>query len=426
MTVGSERTSLLVPLWRNRDYLLLWTGRTVSSLGSSVSIIAFPLLILALTHSPAKAGFAGALRAAPYIIFSLPAGALVDRWNRKTVMVTCDTGRALALGSIPVALWTGHLTLAQLYLATVVEGTLFVFFQLAEMAALLQLVPQEQLAAATAQNEAAYYGVAALLGPALGGVLYQIGRAVPFVVDAISYAASVFSLLFIKTAFQRERTTATSSILRQIREGLTWLWRHSLIRTMALLTSGYAAVGSGLYLILIVLAKQQHASPAGIGAMFSIAAVGGIAGSLVGGRIQRWFSFSQVILGVRWASVPLWLLYAVAPNPFVLGIITAGMYVLIPMYNVVQLSYLLPSVPEHLRGRVGSVFQLVVTASQPLGLALTGLLLQWIGAITTVLVLGVWLFGLAVAATLSPAVRHAPPIAGDAAIEPVHSTHPAL
>ncbi len=198
MTIESERTSPLVPLRRNRDYLLLWTGRTVSSLGSSVSIIAFPLLILALTHSPAKAGFAGALRAAPYIIFSLPAGALVDRWNRKTVMVTCDTGRALALGSIPVALWTGHLTLAQLYLATVVEGTLFVFFQLAETAALLQLVSREQLAAATAQNEAAYYGVAALLGPALGGVLYQIGRAFPFVVDAISYAASVFSLLFIR------------------------------------------------------------------------------------------------------------------------------------------------------------------------------------------------------------------------------------
>ena len=193
---------------------------------------------------------------------------------------------------------------------------------------------------------------------------------------------------------------------------------------MALLTSGYAAVGSGLYLILIVLAKEQHASPAGIGTMFSIAAVGGIAGSLVGGRIQQWFSFAQVILGVRWASVPLWLLYAVAPNPLVLGVITAGMYVLIPMYNVVQLSYLLPGMPEHLRGCVGSVFQLVVTANQPIGLALTGLLLQWIGAITTVLVLGVWLFWLAVAATLSPAVRYAPPIA--AAIEPVHPTHPVL
>jgi len=228
----------------------------------------------------------------------------------------------------------------------------------------------------------------------------------------------------VKTAFQEERTTAKSGILQQIREGLTWLWRHSLIRTMALLTSGYAAVGSGLYLILIVLAKEQHASPAGIGTMFSIAAVGGIAGSLVGGRIQQWFSFAQVILGVRCASVPLWLLYAVAPNPLVLGVITAGMYVLIPMYNVVQLSYLLPGMPEHLRGCVGSVFQLVVTASQPIGLALTGLLLQWIGAITTVLVLGVWLFWLAVAATLSPAVRYAPPIA--AAIEPVHPTHPVL
>ena len=95
-------------LWRNRDYLLLWSGQAVSSAGTQVSGIAFPLLVLAITGSPAQAGLACAPCALPYLIFSLPVGALIDRWDRKRVMILCDAGRAIALGSIPVALALGR------------------------------------------------------------------------------------------------------------------------------------------------------------------------------------------------------------------------------------------------------------------------------------------------------------------------------
>src|SRR5690242_16040091 len=96
--------------------MLLWSGQTISSVGTFVSQLAFPLLVLALTHSPAQAGLIGGLRGLPYALFILPAGALVDRWNRKRVMIVCDTGRAIALGSIPLALLLlGHLSLIQLY-----------------------------------------------------------------------------------------------------------------------------------------------------------------------------------------------------------------------------------------------------------------------------------------------------------------------
>src|SRR5581483_6584116 len=92
------------PLFLNGNYMLLWSGQTISSMGTQASNLAFPLFVLLLTGSAAQAGFMGAVRAVPYLFFSLPAGALVDRWNRKAVMIFCDAGRALAMGSIPVAL----------------------------------------------------------------------------------------------------------------------------------------------------------------------------------------------------------------------------------------------------------------------------------------------------------------------------------
>src|SRR5215469_6013045 len=201
-----EAAARPTPLWRNRDYLLLWSGQAISSVGSSASELALPLLVLSITHSPAQAGFAGALRSLAYLLLGLPAGALIDRWDRKRTMILCDGGRALALGSIPLALALHQLTMLQIYLVSLIEGTLFVFFGLAESAALPRVVAKTQLPAATAQNEATE-GVVTLIGPSLGGTLFGLGRALPFLVDAISYAASVLSLLWIRLPFQEERTS---------------------------------------------------------------------------------------------------------------------------------------------------------------------------------------------------------------------------
>lgn len=228
-------------LWQNRDYLLLWSGQTISSIGSGVSELAFPLLVLAFTHSPAQAGFAGALRMLPYFIFTLPGGALIDRWDRKRVMILCDAGRALSLASIPVALFLGHLTIVQLYLVSLIEGSLYVFFDLAETASLPRVVPTEQLPAAISQNQVTF-GITTLLGPPLGGVLYTVGRAVPFLTDAVSYLASVLSLLFIQTKFQMERVVAPRRLWTEMVEGMKWLWHQPLLRAMAFLNSGWSSL----------------------------------------------------------------------------------------------------------------------------------------------------------------------------------------
>ncbi len=288
-------------LWRNRDYMLLWSGQVVSSMGTQVSQLAFPLLILFLTGSPLLAGLAGALRALPYLIFSLPAGALIDRWDRKRVMILCDAGRGICMASIPVAYVIGHLTVVQLFLVTLVEGTLYVFFNIAEVACLPRVVTKEQLPAANAQNFATE-GITVFIGPPLGGALYSASYTLPFLADAISYIASVVSLFFIRTKFQGERVASPHRLWVEIKEGLTWLWRQPIIRFMAILTGGINLVGAGSFLVLIVLAQHMHASPFTIGLILAIGGIGGILGAIIAPPIHKRVSFGKTIISMTWIN----------------------------------------------------------------------------------------------------------------------------
>ena len=393
-----------VPLRRNRDYWLMLSGQGISSIGTQVSQLAFPLLILALTHSPALAGIMSALRGLPYALFCLPAGALADRWNRKRVMIFSDLGRALALGSIPVALALGHLTLIQLYFVSFIEGTLFVFFQMAESSALPHIVSKEQLTAATGQNEV-LFSSAIMIGPSIGGVLYGLSNMLPFLSDTISYLFSVLSLCFIKVPFQHERVVVKQKLWVEVREGLAWLWHNPLIRFLAILTCGLTAPCAGYSLILIVIAQRQHATAFTIGLIFAAGGLGSIVGAMLASPLERRFGFSRVIIGATWFWAISWLFYALAPNPLILGIINAIGYAVVPIYMVVQYSYRLARIPDHLQGRVNSVFRLIAFGSQPIGLTVTGILLQTVGPVPTILILFIPQIALTIATTLNKHVR---------------------
>ena len=408
---GARATGRQRSLWRNRDFMLLWAGQTVSTTGSQVSQIAFPLLILALTRSPAQAGIAGAMRTIPYLVFSLPVGALIDRWDRKRVMVLCDAGRTVALGSIPLALALGRLSIAQIYAVSLVEGTLFVFFNIAEVACLPRIVPKEQLPAATAQNQT-IWAAASLVGPSLAGALYQVQRMLPFVADGVSYAASVVSLLFIHSEFQGERTVRGGRLWAEVGEGLRWLWEHPLIRYIGFLTGGINFVWAGFPLLVIVLAQGQGATPFAIGLLFAVQGIGAIVGSIAAVQLQKRLRFGPAIIGSVWAWTVVWPLLAIAPNPALLAVVTGLLSLSGPLYDVVQFSYRLSLIPDELQGRVNSVFRLLAFGFQPLGFALCGVLIERIGPGATVLVFFAAMLVLAVATALNPHVRHARHAAG--------------
>ena len=312
----SEETRPAPPLWRNRDFLLLWSGQSISTLGTGVSLFALPLLVLALTSSPALAGLMTAVRQAPYLLFSLPAGALVDRWDRKRVMIRCDAVRWLALGSLPLAFALGHLTLAQVYVIAFVEGTANVLFSLAQLSALPQVVPPAQLTRAYSLDNANEY-VGALLGPALGALIIglapivEVGTMLAYLTDSVSYLVSVISLRFIRISFQQQREAASQHNLRaEIAEGLRFLWKERRLRLMVILTTTINFLQSPITLAVILLAQK----------------------------------------GLLW-----------------------------PIYGVTLVSYRLEVTPDALQGRVNSAFRFLSYGAEPLGAALGGVLLAALG-----------------------------------------------
>jgi MFS family permease len=413
-------------LRRNRDFMLLWSGQLVSALGSAITTIAFPLLVLAVTGSPAQAGLVGFAGTLPFLLFQLPAGGLVDRWDRRRTMLVADAARGVALGSVAVAYAAGALTVAQIVVVAFVEGTMFVLFTVAEGAALPHVVAPEQLPAALANNEARTRG-ATLVGQSLGGVLFGLGAAVPFLLDALSYVASLVSLLFIRRSLQEERAPAAErpALHREIAQGLGWLWRQPFLRAAALLVAGSNFVFQAMVLVVIVLAQDRGASSAMIGVIMGMLGAGGLLGAVVAPWINGHVHARNVVVGVNWVWALLLPAIALAPWPLAIGVVIAGMAFFGPAWNVVIGSYSLALTPDALRGRVKGVQGLVAWGPIPLGSLLGGALLQWAGGFTATMVLAVVMLAVAVAATLSPAVRHAPslhealasPLAGTSALQ---------
>lgn len=391
--------------------MLLWSGQIVSAVGSETSLIALPLLVLLLTKSPAQAGFVGAIRLVPYVLFSLPAGALIDRWNRKALMIFCDTGRAIALASVPVAFLFGGPSLLQLYIVSLVEGTLYVFFDIAQVACLPNVVEKEQLPAASAQNMVTF-STSILLGPFIGGILYGIRQFLPFLTDAITYVVSVISLCFIRKKFQQERSVAQSKLLADIRAGLLWLWRQPLIFFMAILAGSVQLIGSSARLAIIVDAQQfKSTTPFLIGLIFLLGGLGGITGSMFGATLQKRFRLWSIITVSQLLIIVFWVGYLFAAHAILIGLISIVVYAGFGAYNVVQFSYRLALIPDEMQGRVNSVFRLIAFTGSPLGMFLAGLSLQSIGVKQTLLAGLGFLVIMMVITALNPHVRKTPLIA---------------
>ncbi|TME52675.1 MAG: MFS transporter [Chloroflexi bacterium] len=398
---------MATPLRKNRDFQLLWAGQAVSVLGSRVSQIAYPLLVLVMTGSPGIAGLVGFIGTLPYILFQLPAGAVMDRVNRRRLMIACDIVRLVALGSIPLAAWLGRLSIAQVTIVAFTEGTMFVFFRLGEVAAIRIVVPPEQHPAALSQNEARLRA-ATLLGNPIGGLLFDAGRTVPFLADALTYLASLVTLLLIRTPFEETRTQQRRNVLSEIKEGITWLWGQHYILIVNLAASATNGLIQVVILVVIVAERERGASGTLIGLILGGFGIGGLAGALSGGRIARRLRPNSVVLTTLWIWATLTAAVGVVSNPIVLGALLASLAFMGAVWNIATGTIYYRLVPDRLIARVSSVGSLTAFGALPLGSLAGGLLIQWFGPRMAGLIAGAGMLVIALLTTAAPSVRHGP------------------
>jgi fucose permease len=396
------------PLSRNRDFVLLQAGQLLSNAGTQTTAIAYPLLVLALTGSPARAGLVSFARTLPAALFALPAGVLADRFGRRRLMIAADCVRAVVVAALAAAIAFGGLAFWELLVAAFVEGVGATVFAAAQVGALRAVVPVQQLPAAAA-SETGRNAVVGLAGPPLGGALFELARALPFVVDAVSYAFSTVSLLAMRTPFEETEVRESEPLRRRLAEGFRFVWDHAFLRTTALLFGLANFIGPGLLLIVVVVGRDQGLTGGQIGLLVTAFAVCLLAGSLLSPLARRLLPVHAIMLLELW-TWPFCALYLIWPNVYVLTAALLPTALAIPSTDSVVHGFRIAITPDRLLGRSESVRRTISLAVAPLGPLAAGLLLGGSARLAVgcfaaaALVLAVW-------GTLSPAIRDAPSLA---------------
>ena len=391
-----------------RDFWLYFTGQTISQLGTSFTLFVLPLLVFRLTHSATNLAITTAAEFVPYLLFGLILGAVVDRVQRKPMMVLVDVARAVVVSTIPILYIAGVLEVQYVYAVGFVQATLGILFDAGEFTAIPSLVGRDDLVAANGRIMATN-NLGQVLGPVIAGAAVTV-LAVPYLlfVDAASFLASAAFLLAIRSSFnppaaEAARTEGHRSLvgglLADVREGLGYVWRHPVLRSISIMMALINFFGSTAYTQLVLFAKDTFsASDQQVSFFFAAGSLGVVVVGISAAAIRRRLSFAvtalgalvvsglattgMALVGTYWAAVVLWA--AACGFGLLLNINTGALRQVI--------------VPSHLFGRVISIAGVLAWSAIPLG-ALTGAAVikatgdvaavyAGIGVITAVIALG--------------------------------------
>nr|QEO74908.1 major facilitator transporter [uncultured bacterium] len=399
-----------VPLSRNRNYNILWTGQLFSEFAAELTLIAFPLLILSMAGSPLQMGVASSVLAVATTAAVAPAGVLADRWDRKKIMLVCQAVRALAIVSLAVALYLDSYTFAHLLAVAVVEGVLGSVFQPAEHAALPTVVPESQLSNAVARNAARPF-LAMLLGPVAAGYLFALNPISPFLANAVILTISLVTMLFLRLPRQaaEPEPEPQPGFGGQFAEGVRWMLRNRVIRT----TMAWAVVAnmvfSALLIIIMTMSNEDKVGAGEIGLMMACFGAGGILGAVAAGWLHDVLKPSVVVLGFSWVLTCAVALMAVVPTGVPLGAVLGVAAFFAPVANTVVMTYQITTTPDELRGRLSGLAALASGVAAALGPVIGAFLITGLGdGRKAVLVCAAGLFLVALASTASPVLRRFP------------------
>ncbi|MFD6152990.1 MFS transporter [Streptomyces sp. NPDC060243] len=402
------------PLRGNRDFTRLWGGAGLSLLAGRATTVAYPIVVLWATGSPSDAGLVGTALLLPQLLVQLPGGVLVDRYDRKRIMVLAGLGQALVGGLVAFLFFSGRPWLWALLGAAFVEGALGVLQQLAERAAVPAVVPRSQLPTALTGNEARTRG-AAIAGQPLGSGLAAAGSALPFGTAAVLHLLAALSLSRVRGRLQQERTGPRAHVGAEIREGLVWMWHRPFLRAVMSAVAVTNVLFQGLNLAVMAAVLDHHGSQFQVGLILSLSGAGGLVGALSGGWWNTRVSLRALVLGGLLAWTALMLpVAAVLHQPFALGALFAASGYVGGVFNVAGGVLIVRSAPDRMRGRANSLANLVGSGAMALGPVAAGYLLEATDASRAVLVLGGVMALTALVACVAPGLRTPPEDGADA------------
>ena len=378
----------------------LWTAETISQFGTQVSLLAIPFLAVTILQVSAfEVALLGTVEMLPFILFSLPAGAWVDRLRRRPILIAGDIGRGVMLLSIPVAYAFDGLTIWQLYVVGFVTGTLTVFFDISYQSYLPSLVDRDQLIEGNSKLEVTRT-LAQTAGPALSGGLIGILTApIAILLDSISYGISA---LFVSLIRRHEPTPdrhvdehgqQREGLRKEVTAGLRYVLGNRYLRGIAATTGTSNLFESIAFSTFIVYAVRELGLSAGeIGLVFGLGNLGAIAGALTGDRWVARFGLGRVIVVSTFMNAPGILLVALAPKSFpVPFLIASGLLIGSSMvvYNINQVSFRQAITPRAMQGRMNATMRFIVWGTIPIGQILGGIIATtvslsaaiWVGAI---------------------------------------------
>jgi MFS family permease len=359
------------------DFAKLWTANAVSNLGDGVTLVAGPLLAATMTRDPRLvAGLAVAQRL-PWLLFALVSGALVDRLDRRLLMVRVDAARAVAVGLLGVAVLADAATLPLLYAVFFALGTAETLFDNAAISILPAVVPKEQLARANGRLLGAHMVANELVAPPLGGLLFATAAAVPFLLDAGTFAAAAALVAAMGGRFRVEGSTgaAPTTLRSEIAEGVRWLLRHRLLRILAVAIALMNLTLSATLSISVLYAQERLGlGSVGYGLLISSMAVGGVAASLVAERLIGWLGPATTMRLGLIIETSTHLTLALARSPLLVGAVFALFGFHAMTWSVISVSLRQELIPARLLGRVNSAYALFGFGSLSLGAVFGGLL----------------------------------------------------
>jgi MFS family permease len=399
--------SELLPLRRNRDFVLFQTGQFLSTFGNGISAIAYPLLTLSLTNSAAKTGYVGALQLLPLVLVSAPAGIAADRFDRKRLMIAADVAGATALGVLAFAVLTGNAHFWLILVVAFVDMSAAVVFRAGSSGAIKAVVPQAQLADAASVSMTRMSTVR-LASPPLGGVLFQLTRGLPFLADAASYAFSTVSLLLMRTPFQEKRERGAPT---PFREGLSYFWSIPFLRTTIGMIGASNLIAVGAPIVVIVMAHDEKLPPWEIGVFVAFQGVMLLAGSLLSPVLRRLFPMRAILLSEFWMAL-IYGAFIVFPNVYVLAVATALHAFWFPNTDSAIQAYSYMLIPDRILGRAMAASNTLRAGAAAIGPLLAGLLLTHTTPRICVFVLAAPVVVAAALGTASPALTNLPSLSG--------------